>query len=212
MDSSEADAVTDLRTKAITAVKEGDAFALEELLTESDLDLTAITADDGYDRSLLMLACFHKRSNVMKWMLSKHLNVTVEMEDKCGHTALQWVCFGDGVVGVVDLDIVRVLLESFGADVEHCDRNGYSALCHACQSLSLDVLRYLTEECDADMERVINNGYTAIRRAYRCSSVIALECLCERFDCDVSECVSVAYGEIEAKRQYMSSVWQLNVL
>jgi len=204
MASAEADAVVDLRAKAIAAVVEGDVFVLEQLLRETDLDLNTVrTTDDHHHRSLLILACQHKQLNVMKW-LCEHLSV--EMEAENGQTALQWTCVV-GVCGVVDLDVVRVLLESLGADVEHCDSYGISPLRCACWSVSLDVFRYLIEECDADVERIDNDGETPFGVACYCSSVAVMECLGERTDCDVSDC---GYGG-EEKSQYLRSVWQLNV-
>merc|ERR1711964_921049 len=106
------------------------------------------------------------------------------MENRFGWTALQWACYGDG--GVVDLDVVRVLLESLGADVEHCDRSGRSPLWWACLSVSLDVLRCLIEECDAVVE-IDNRGETPFEWACCCTSVAVIECLGERTDCDVSD-------------------------
>ena len=50
--------------------------------------------------------------------------MSVEIENKDGLTALQWECSGVGAGGVVDLDVVRVLLESLGAGVERYDRGG----------------------------------------------------------------------------------------
>ena len=207
MASAEADAVVDLRSKAIAAVVEGDVFVLEQLLRETDLDLNTVRTDNDYDavdRSLLMLACQHKQLNVMKW-LCEHLSV--EMETENGRTALQWACVGVAVV--IDLDVVRVLLESLGADVEHCNRSGESPLCWACWSVSLDVLRYLIEECDADVERIANNGVTAFGWACYCSTVTVIECLGERTDCDVSD--GDGGGGGEEMSQYLRSVWQLNV-
>jgi len=136
--------------------------------------------------------------------------VSVEVEDGNGRTALQLAC-SVVVVGVIDLGVVRVMIELLGADVEHCNRCGVSPLRCACWSVSLDVLRYLIEECDADVERIANKGWTPFEWACYWSSVAVMECLGERTDCDVSDCDGVAYGEIQAKRQYMRSVWQLNV-
>ena len=209
MERGEADVLSDLKAKAVAAVEEGDVLVLEQLLRESDLDLSTITTAIA-DRSLLMVACQHKQLHVVKW-LCEHGNVSVEVEDRNGRTALQFACSG-AVIGVIDLDVVRVMIELLGADVEHCDRGGVSPLWRACGSVSLDVLRYLIEECDADVERVANKGWTPFRLACYCSSDAVMECLSERTDCDISDCDRVGYGEKrEAKRQYMRSVWQLNV-
>jgi len=210
--------VSDLKAKAVAAVKEGDVLVLEQLLRESDLDLNTITTTTtafAADRSLLMMACQHNQLNVVKW-LWENGNVSVEKEDNYGRTALLLVCVVCvvGVRVVIDLGFVRLLIESLGADVEHCDRYGGSPLYYACGSVSLDVLRYLIEECDADVERIANYGRTPFGKACYEGSNAVIECLCERSDCDVSDCDDggVAYGERrEEKRQYFRSVWQLYV-
>jgi len=196
-----------LRAKAVAAVKEGDVLVLEQLLRESDLDLNTITTTTTDDRSLLMLACQYKQLHVVKW-LWENVNVSVEVEDYKSRTALQLAC----AVGVIDLAVVRVMIESLGADVEHCDRGGWSPLCYACGSVSLDVLRCLIEECDADVERIDSYGGTPFTWASYYSSDAVMECLSERTDCDVSGCDYDGYGERgKAMRQYLRSVWQLHV-
>ena len=208
MESYDAGAQAGLKAKANAAVKEGDVLVLEQLLMETDLDLSTVTTTTT-DQSLLMVACEYKHLHVVKW-LWEHGNVSVEVEDRNGRTALLWACSVGGG-GVIDLGVVRVMIESLGADVEHCNRYGDSPLCYACVSVSLDVLRYLIEECDADVERIASYGRTPFGRACCYSGDAVMECLCERTDCDVSDCYGV-YGERrEAMRQYLRSVWQLIV-
>jgi len=119
------------------------------------------------------------------------------------------VVFECAIVLLGLLFVVRVLLESLGADVEHCDSDGVSPLWCACEDVSLYVLRYLIEECDADVERITNDGRTPFEGACYCSTAAVIECLGERTDCDVSDCCE---GGGEEMSQYLRSVWQLNVL
>jgi ankyrin repeat protein len=136
------------------AVEEGREKALQ-LLFARDADIMA-TKDNG--ETAIHIAAKKGQEHVLRWLLRQRLDSTIE--DSEGQTALHSSMNGGRENAV---KVMEILLQN-GADVNHTDHKGRTALHRAVEKDAVAVVRMLLES-GADITLRDNDGQTALQRA-----------------------------------------------
>ncbi|KAF0688198.1 hypothetical protein As57867_020103, partial [Aphanomyces stellatus] len=148
----------------LEAVKAGRVDQMQVILDEGHVDVNAggkILNDNGYEdsRTALMHACELGRNDAVAFLLSRD---NIQVDFKCGHFGISTL-ISASMNG--HAEVVRMLLDHGGVDINVVERNGISALISASMNGHAEVVRMLLDHGGVDINVVEMWDNSALIRA-----------------------------------------------
>ena len=143
-------------TAIISAVQGGDAKTFAAIARSRYVDINA-SLRDGI--TLLMLALWNGRIDIVRYLLEQEINIDASDED--GITALMYASrYGD-------MEIMQSVVEG-GADLDVKDKRGETALMHALHKDNIEIAQYLIDRgADINVKNETDFSITAGMIAHR---------------------------------------------
>jgi len=179
----------------VDAVRAGNLITLEIYLNEqSDESINKLyDFDDNNKLSILMGACFYKHEHIVRMLLKRRYCPSIDLlgtvvfdssyihpEIATGVPAL-WIA-----TAMNDLNIIKLLIEIGGANVNYLTESHSTAFRVACFNGNLDICRYLVEH-GANFNQARKGNYTNIMVSAYWKHLHIIHYLINELNCDPNQ-------------------------
>jgi len=178
----------------VDAVRYGNLITLEVYLNEqSDESINKLYDFDNNKLSILMGACLYKHQSIVRMLLQRRYRPSIDLlgtvvfdssyihpEIATGVPAL-WIA-----TAMDDFDIVKLLVEIGGANVNHITESHSTAFRVACFNGNLDMCKYLVEH-GANVNQSRKGNYTNIMVSAYWKHLHIIHYLIDELNCNPNE-------------------------